>query len=54
MFRAFGCHADIYLNEGRENGNHISEAVEVINLGFATICGFKLYILSTRKVLISN
>ena len=57
-FRAFGCQAYMYLNEERRGkGKHIPRAVEAINLGFATdhnISGYKLYILSTRKIVISN
>jgi hypothetical protein len=57
-FRAFGCQAYMYLNEERRGkGKHIPRAVEAINLGFATdhsISGYKMYIPSTRKVVISN
>ena len=57
-FRAFGCQAYMYLNEEqRRKGTHIPRAVEAINLGFATdhnISGYKLYIPSSRKIVISN
>jgi hypothetical protein len=57
-FRVFGCQAYMYLNEERRGkGKHIPRAVEAINLGFATehnISGYKLYIPSSRKIVISN
>jgi hypothetical protein len=57
-FRAFGCYAYAYLNEkGRGKGKHIPRAVEANNLCFATdhnINRYKLYIPSTRKVMISD
>ncbi len=57
-FRAFCCQAYMYLYEQRRGkGKHIPRAVEAINLGFATdhiISGYKLYILLTRKLVISN
>ncbi len=57
-FRAFECSAYVDLNEEwRGKCKHVPRAVETINLGFATdhnISVYKLYILSTRKVMISN
>ena len=54
-FRAFGCQAYMYLNEERRGkGKHIPRAVEA---GFATdhnISGYKLYIPSSRNIVISN
>jgi hypothetical protein len=58
QFRAFGCQAYMYLNEERRGkGKDIPRAVEAINLCFATdhnISGYKLYIPSSQKIVISN
>jgi hypothetical protein len=57
-FRAFGCQAYIYLDsERRANGKHFPRAIEAINLGFAmdhNISGYKLFILATLKIMVSN
>jgi hypothetical protein len=45
------------MKNKKGKGKHIPQVVEAINLGFATdhnISGYKLYIPSTRKVVISN
>jgi hypothetical protein len=57
-FRAFFCQTYMYLDsETRAKGKHIPRAVETINLGFAAahnISGYKLFIPSTRKIMLSN
>jgi hypothetical protein len=56
-FRAFGCRAYVYLDDELKGKGKYVPRVEAINLCFATdhnISGYKLYIPSTRKVMISN